>query len=857
MSIPAQDNLHNLPFVNLKEKQIPFPVLKIIPMEMVEKYHVLSFELNEQALKIAVVYPEQLKQGYLTALQDLGHKINRKILLFQTDANGLREGLAQYKTYSKGKKPVSSAGTLKNETNIDTKTPPPLFELGKVVAYNYLQRIPLQFSQNYRVVCVDYFPPNEYWFASDTTNRPQMMALLKYVAKKNDLKPHLIGVTKKDLDDLLEYYATVQKQTEIKKEEQEGNRAQDLKQEIDQYNQAQEDRADQSRKAIMEGVKEIVKNDESTQPPLSPPIPPPVQDDENGVITPDAQGTLLTTELEKPGVAGIFQKFFQGVSGNNQPVLSSEEMENKVADINAHSNQTVPDPSVQNSNNPVGGEKNLSNTLNQLENKVSLGPTPSLIREEPEEDSATSGLSSTSPTEKPGSAPIPTPNAQVVAKETEKAVEVAAKKNTVVSEEDQEIGSLLDKSVETVEELKEHIKKGFVPRIVAAVVNYAIHEKASDIHIEAFDDEVRVRYRIDGQLMDIVKLPTDIHAAIVSRIKILSKLRLDETRVPQDGRFDVNFENAQVDLRVSVMPTVHGEKVVMRILEKSKGIASLESLGIAGLSYENLVKSINKPYGICLATGPTGSGKSTSLYAILNRIATDNVNVVTLEDPVEYEMKGINQAQIRPKIGFTFAEGLRSVLRQDPNIIMVGEIRDGETANMATQAALTGHLVLSTLHTNDASGAIPRLDNMGIEPFLITSSLNVAIGQRLVRKICDYCKKEVNLPAGIRAQVEKDLDEIEKLNPLDAHRVKRPVKFFQGEGCSHCNGTGYSGRIGIYEVLMMTDEIEELTIARASAAQIQSEAQKQGMLTMYQDGLLKVIAGITTIDEVLRETTNK
>jgi type IV pilus assembly protein PilB len=856
MSIPAQDSLHNLAFVNLKEKQIPFPVLKIIPLEMAEKYHVLSFELNEKILKIAVVYPEQLKQGYLVALQDLGHKINRNILLFQTDANGLREGLAQYKSYLKGKEPASSISMLKNGINIDTKTPPPLFELGKVVAYNYLQRIPLQFSQSYRVVCIDYFPPNEYWFASDATNQPQMVALLKYIAKKNDLKPHLIGVTKKDLDDLLEYYTTVQKQIETKQEEQARNNTEYLKQEIDQYNKTQDDRVEQSRKAVMEGVKEIVQNKE--------PTPSLVQEDENGVIVPDAQGTLLTTELEKPGMAGIFQKFFQGVSGNNQPVMSEMEMENKVANINAASTQADPSPSGQALQNSASGGVNLSNTLNQLENKVNLGPTPSLIHEEPEENPTSPGLSPISPTGEPGPVPFPTPNAQVIAKEeaiqakeAEKTAEAVAKKNTVISEDDQEIGSLLDRSVETVEELKEHIKKGFVPRIVAAIVNYAIHEKASDIHIEAFDDEVRVRYRIDGQLMDIVKLPTDIHAAIVSRIKILSKLRLDETRVPQDGRFDVNFEKAQVDLRVSVMPTVHGEKVVMRILEKSKGIASLESLGIAGLSYENLVKSINKPYGICLSTGPTGSGKSTSLYAILNRIATDNVNVVTLEDPVEYEMKGINQAQIRPKIGFTFAEGLRSVLRQDPNIIMVGEIRDGETANMATQAALTGHLVLSTLHTNDAAGAIPRLDNMGIEPFLITSSLNVAIGQRLVRKICDYCKKEVNLPAGIRAQVEKDLDEIEKLNPLDAHRVKRPVKFYQGEGCSHCNGTGYSGRIGIYEVLMMTDEIEELTIARASAAQIQSEAQKQGMLTMYQDGLLKVIAGITTIDEVLRETTNK
>jgi type II secretory ATPase GspE/PulE/Tfp pilus assembly ATPase PilB-like protein len=296
--------------------------------------------------------------------------------------------------------------------------------------------------------------------------------------------------------------------------------------------------------------------------------------------------------------------------------------------------------------------------------------------------------------------------------------------------------------------------------------------------------------------------------------------------------------------------------VVMRILDKSKGITSLEKLGIEGLGYQNLMKAIQRPFGVCLATGPTGSGKSTSLYAILNRIATPNVNVVTLEDPVEYEMKGINQAQIRPKIGFTFADGLRSVLRQDPNIIMVGEIRDGETANMATQAALTGHLVLSTLHTNDAAGAIPRLTNMGIEPFLITSALNVAIGQRLVRKICPHCRKEVTLPPGFRNEIESDLAVIAKLNQEDLTRLPKEMKFYQGMGCDQCGGKGYQGRLGIYEVLTMSETIEELTLRRAPTAEIQSQAQKEGMLTMYQDGLIKVVNGTTTLDEVLRETAN-
>lgn len=425
------------------------------------------------------------------------------------------------------------------------------------------------------------------------------------------------------------------------------------------------------------------------------------------------------------------------------------------------------------------------------------------------------------------------------------------------SDDDSDIGKLLEAPVTSVDQLKEQIRKGYIPRIVASVVSYAIDQKASDIHIESFEDEVRVRYRIDGQLIDVVKLPPDVHAAVVSRIKILSRLRLDETRIPQDGRFDVDFRTVQVDVRVSVMPTVHGEKVVLRILDKSRGVASLEELGLQGKAYQVVMEAIQRPFGVILATGPTGSGKSTTLYAILQRIATPNVNVVTLEDPVEYEMKGINQAQVRPKIGFTFAEGLRSVLRQDPNVIMVGEIRDGETANMATQAALTGHLVLSTLHTNDAAGAIPRLINMGIEPFLISSSLAAAVGQRLVRKVCPHCAAPVSLPQGVLGQLMADIQEIQRVSPEDAKRIPAQLKLVQGTGCAKCNGKGYLGRTGIYEVLSMNDELEELTLKRSPDRDISALASQQGMLTMYQDGIIKVVNGITTLDEVLRETTSK
>jgi type IV pilus assembly protein PilB len=548
------------------------------------------------------------------------------------------------------------------------------------------------------------------------------------------------------------------------------------------------------------------------------------------VIVPEVQAKIITNEAEKTGLAGLFQKVSQSfVAQDTDKKLPPEPAIQQVvlppaAAVAAPSTPVPASPTPATTQPPA-----LGGSTENVPAQVATSPAPP------------TSTPAAAPTPAPASTPTPTPA-----------------RTRSAGDDTEDIGKLLEAQIRNLDELKLIIKGGAIPRMVAGVVSFAIHEKASDIHIESFEDEVRVRYRIDGQLMDIIKLPPDVHNSLVSRIKILSRLRLDENRIPQDGRFEVNFsDEIQIDVRVSVMPTVHGEKVVMRILDKSRGIASLEKLGIEGMAYNSLTMAIQKPYGICLATGPTGSGKSTSLYAILQRIATPNVNVVTLEDPIEYEMKGINQSQIRPKIGYTFAEGLRSILRQDPNIIMVGEIRDGETANMATQSALTGHLVLSTLHTNDAAGAIPRLMNMGIEPFLITSSLNVVMAQRLVRKICQSCRKEINLPQGIRTQLEADIEKIAQMNELDARRIKKPITFYQGAGCSECGGKGYLGRIGIYEVLPMSDSIADLTIAREPAGKIADEARRLGMLTLYQDGLLKAINGITTIDEVLRESTNK
>lgn len=413
------------------------------------------------------------------------------------------------------------------------------------------------------------------------------------------------------------------------------------------------------------------------------------------------------------------------------------------------------------------------------------------------------------------------------------------------------LDAFLGSDVKSIQDLVQLVRSGNVPKMVAGIVSVAIAMRASDIHIEAEKAKIRLRYRIDGELEDIVLMPRLLLAPLVSRIKILSQMKIDENRIPQDGRFAVSSKTHDVDLRVSTLPTVYGEKVVIRILDKTTGIMSLEDMGLDGINLQRIVENIEKPYGIVLSTGPTGSGKSTTLYAALQRIAKPEVNVVTLEDPVEYEISGINQTQIKPKIGFTFAEGLRSILRQDPNIIMVGEIRDKETAEMATHSALTGHLVLSTLHTNSAAGALPRLINMGIEPFLITSSMNAVIGQRLVRRVCQKCKVEEPLPKGVLDEIAQELT-----NSNVEESLKNPAnwKFYKGAGCPECS-SGYKGRIGIFEVLTMSEQLEALAVKKEPASVMEAQALKEGMITMKQDGLVKALRGLTTVEEVMKATT--
>lgn len=393
------------------------------------------------------------------------------------------------------------------------------------------------------------------------------------------------------------------------------------------------------------------------------------------------------------------------------------------------------------------------------------------------------------------------------------------------------------------------IREAPMAKIVNTILEFAVKSRASDIHIEPQEMKTRVRYRIDGILQEKLSLPRGIHESLISRIKILSEMKIDEKRIPQDGRFGFKIGNEEVDLRVNTLPTVNGEKIVMRLLKKTGGLPTLTDLGLRGSQYKDLEEAISKPYGIILVTGPTGSGKTTTLYSILTRLNKPSVNIVTLEDPVEYQIGGINQVQINPQAGLTFATGLRSFLRQDPNIILVGEIRDKETTQLAIQAALTGHLVFSTLHTNDAATAIPRLIDLGGEPFLIASVLTASIAHSIVRRICPYCKESYEPPPEMKEDIQNVLGE---LMPK-AYREGKPIELFRGKGCNECSLTGYLGRIAIFEVLKVTSAINKMILQEASAKEIEASARKnEGLIIMKQDGYLKVLEGLTTIQEVLR-----
>ena len=392
-------------------------------------------------------------------------------------------------------------------------------------------------------------------------------------------------------------------------------------------------------------------------------------------------------------------------------------------------------------------------------------------------------------------------------------------------------------------------------KIVSSTLKEAVWQKASDIHIEPQRNRLRIRFRINGELQESASLPYELHQSIVSRVKILSNLKIDENRIPQDGRFRTILSGRDIDFRVATFPTPVGEKVVIRVLDPLVGLRGLEELGISGQNFEIIKEGIKKPYGMILLTGPTGSGKTTTLYAMMQILNNDRVNIVSLEDPVEYFIDGLNQSQVKPEIGYDFASGLRQILRQDPDVIMVGEIRDDETAGLAVHAALTGHIVLSTLHTNNSIGVIPRLIDLKVHGFLLPSSLNLMVAQRLIPKICDNCKKPEKALEEISRIIEKEIAKIPKeVLAKSKVDVSKPYKVYKAPGCEACKGKGIIGRVAIFEILKMTPELEQIINSGLTETKILEEFKRQGNVSLRQDGILKALQGLVLIEEVLRET---
>lgn len=425
--------------------------------------------------------------------------------------------------------------------------------------------------------------------------------------------------------------------------------------------------------------------------------------------------------------------------------------------------------------------------------------------------------------------------------ETKKALEALTK----------EKGEILGELEKKIPAGQLMVEEAPIIKMVLVILSHAIEGNASDIHIEPGREKLTIRFRLNGILHPSLFLPLRVHPSIAARIKILSGLKIDENRLPQDGRFSAKINNKDIDFRVATFPTLYGEKVELRVLDPSTGLRSFDELGLRGRSLEVVKTAIKKPYGMILFTGPTGSGKTTTQYAILRILNNDTVNIVTVEDPIEYSIAGVNQSQVKPEIGYTFAHGLRQILRQDPNIIMVGEIRDEETADLAVNAALTGHIVLSTLHTNSSVGVVPRLIDMGIRPFLIPSVLRIVISQRLIRTLCQKCKIKIKPNDKVVSFIMEKVKNLPVFAKKDL-KLPDPLLLYGSKGCEECNFTGYKGRAGLFEVLSMTEEIAQLILKGSSEGLIFKTAQKQGMLAMEQEGILKVLSGQTTIEEVTR-----
>lgn len=828
----AYSILLKIPFVSLENAKIEQSVLQIIPKAVAEKYNIVAFGLNKNILQVAITRPMELNLAFKDGLEALISKTPYVLALYITSDEDIREAFKQY----------SGKG---NNQKLTANSYPIVFLRNQSIPKSLLQKLPKSFIEKHRATIYAQQGENIFFMAAEKPDDSEIRRAVEYVQQQNKVIIQLMATSKDDIDYVLSRYDEA-------KEEAKTNQQSGLEENQEDLNQMDNnlsapDNQQKDQKITVGGILSFLGKPKSNQPVLTIDQHIINEQEDKGI----ADGGITMESDQNPAVSedseladNSLSKTDNKVIANqpNMPVVEESSQQNLLSDIETQENS--PDPNQK-----------KESSMEKEEPKTELSQEELSARDENQKQLQEDIKSLASPSSQKEADLFPLDITEVTSEsETTNKTSFTPTKNNLF-ESEMEIGSLLEADIKSEQELKDILTKKYIPQVVAAIINYALFLRSSDVHIEAGAKDLRIRYRVDGILRDIAKLPLEMHPPVISRIKILAKMKIDETRIPQDGRFDVIFKRKQVDVRVSALPTVHGEKMVLRVLDKDQSVLSLEDLGMVGRAFEITVENIAKPYGIILSTGPTGSGKSTTLYAILNRISTPSVNIITLEDPVEYEIQGVNQCQIKPAIGFSFAEGLRSVLRQDPNVVMVGEIRDGETAAMATHAALTGHLVLSTLHTNDASGALPRLTNMGVEPFLITSSINEIIAQRLVRRICPKCKEEMKVPQTLIDSIKRELDTIPRHNKVDIARIRPDFKFYHGVGCNECNN-GYKGRVGIFEVLRMTENIESLAIDKRSANDIAEASKQDGMITMRQDGLIKSLEGITTIDEVYRATSN-
>ncbi len=739
----AYSILFKLPYVELKNVEIPVSLKNIFPESIAKKFGIIPFGTDEGLIRLALSRPADLLLGFQSGLQKLFSDKEMELELFVTGETDFLECLKQYRDKNNGL--LLKRGAL-----------PVVYLRGQAIPEAFLNKFPHDFVEKYHIVVFGQNRRGSYLVACEEPDSPITIKILDFIKKENGIKMELFATSTDDIKYILSLINKTSGDTAAP--------------EINIQTRSVQTGGTGLGESAKQGLEKEIAAEKLNKP-----------------VARDAKATIVNNkEADEGPELTIDQK------------KSAETEAKRKGEAESQAN-------VLNSEAVVVADDTLGVDPNHPENSETVEDTTAV--------------------------------------------------DTSAVEYESDLGSLLTEEVTDAKSLATIVREGSVPKIVAAIVNFALNSRASDVHVEPEIKFLRIRCRIDGILRDIIKIPLKFHLPFVSRIKIMSKLKIDETRIPQDGRFDVNFKDRSVDVRVSTMPTVHGEKVELRVLDKSQTILSLEDLGVQGSAFTQTIAAIEKPYGLILTTGPTGSGKSTTLYAILNRISVPGVNVITLEDPVEYEIPGINQCQVKPDIGFTFATGLRSVLRQDPNVIMVGEIRDAETASMAVHSALTGHLVLSTLHTNDAAGALPRLINMGVEPFLITSSINLVLAQRLVRRICPKCREEMKVPAKLMEQLKAELSKISANNVEDRRLIPAEMKLYYGKGCNECDH-GFKGRVGLYEVMPMTPQIEELAIEKKSANEISASAIANGMITMRQDGIIKAFMGLTTIDEVFQAAIN-